>query len=78
MSEMNENVVNEETQENVKAEESKELVIEEDSLGKKILKGVVKGLALVATGVAGFFLGRASKGSDNDSDDAEAEGPKDE
>lgn len=79
MSEINENVVNEETQENVKTEESKEIVIEEDSLGKKILKGVGKVLVLVATGVTGFFLGRASKGSDDDdSENAETEGPKDE
>ena len=66
----------EETKVNGTAEAGQqEIVIQDESLGKKILKGVVKGLVIVATGVAGFFLGRASKGS-NDSDDSASEGPK--
>ena len=49
-----------------------QIVIQEESMGKKILKGVVKGLVVLASSVAGFFIGRATKGSDDSSE----EGPK--
>ena len=45
-----------------------DIIVEtEDSLPKKILKWALGGLACAATGVVGFFLGRASvKDNDND------------
>lgn len=49
-----------------------ETIVEEDSKLKKVIKWTLKGLALVATGVAGFFIGRATRGdNDDDTDDAE-------
>ena len=76
MSEINEN-------NNVQTEEGTDntagtIVIEQPSTGKKILKWVLKGLALVATGLGGFLLGRNSAKDDDSSDDssAEAENPK--
>ncbi len=74
MSEVNDNV-NEEVQ-NEQANTGEEIVIAEGK-GKKILKWILGGLALVATAIGGVLLGKGL--SDKDEDEAaEAEGPKDE
>lgn len=48
-----------------------------DGLGKKIIKIGLKVLVCLATGVAGFFIGRATNGDDDDdnteSNDAETD-----
>lgn len=64
---MSEKVVKTEVNEAEAVEEAvnEEVVINEEGLGKKILKWGLRGLALVATGVAGFLLGRAT-GNDDD------------
>lgn len=67
----NNNVETVETVDNNKVKMSDIIVEQEDSMPKKIIKWVLGGLACVATGVAGFFIGRASKGDDdNDSDNS--------
>lgn len=65
----NNNVETVETVDN-KVKMSDIIVEQEDSMPKKIIKWVLGGLACVATGVAGFFIGRASKG-DDDNDDSD-------
>lgn len=74
MSEINENNVQTEgTVDNTAGQ----IVIEEPGKGKKILKGLLQGLAVIATAIGGFLLGRSSAKDDDSSDDsAETEGPK--
>ena len=54
-----------------------EIVIQEGGKVRKALKWVLGGVAFLATGVAGFLLGRGTKGDDGDdnADPAEAESP---
>lgn len=76
MSEVNENV-QAETQETIQAEKPQEMIeIKEPGKVKKALKWVIGGIALIATGITGFLLGKNS--SDDDNDSAEAEAPQDE
>ena len=37
-----------------------------EGTAKKVVKTIIKGLVIVATGVVGFFLGRASKDGDSE------------
>lgn len=45
-------------------------VVAEDGKAKKILKWVVRGVALVITAAVGFVLGRTTSGSDEDSEES--------
>ena len=75
MSEINENV-QEETKTETQVDAN--VVIEaKPGKGRKILKWIVEGLVVIATGITGFVLGKNS-GKDDDEDSAETEGPKDE
>lgn len=49
-----------------------EMVVESDGTVKKIIKKTLKVLAFVATGIAGFVLGRATSGGDSDDDNNES------
>ena len=65
------NKVNEGTEtgtEEIKATEIP--VVAEDGKAKKILKWVVRGVALVATGIVGFVLGRTTSGGEEDSEES--------
>lgn len=42
----------------------------DDGKVKKILKWVLSGVALIATGITGFILGRNSSGGDDDSEES--------
>lgn len=49
-----------------------EMVVGSEGIVKKIVKKGLKVLAFVATGVAGFVLGRVTSGGDSDDDDNES------
>ena len=53
------------------------IVEQEDSTFKKVLKWTLGALACVATGVAGFFLGRATSKDDDDESGKSAENDDD-
>lgn len=46
-------------------------VVEPESKGQKIVKWVLRGLAIVASGIGGFILGRATGKDDDDSEGTE-------
>lgn len=52
-----------------KMEETTETVVQEESKVRKIITYGLKGLALIATGVVGFILGRTTAGSNSEDDD---------
>ena len=56
--------------ENNKAET---IISTEDSKVKKVITYALKGLALVATGVVGFFIGRGIGGKDEDTQEEKTE-----
>ena len=64
------NKVNEETETGTEEIKATELPVANDGKAKKILKWVVRGVALVVTGVVGFVLGRTTSGSDEDSEES--------
>lgn len=70
-------VVEEGTQEKKLEVKHTDMVVAEDGKGKKALKWVFRGLAVVASGLVGFFIGRATNSSDDeeseDSNEAEQE-----
>lgn len=45
-----------------------EVVVEDNSKVRKIVKTVLSGVALVATGIVGFFIGRGTAGKDDEED----------
>lgn len=70
------NKVNEGTEtgtEEIKATEIP--AVAEDSKAKKILKWVVRGAALVVTGIVGFVLGRTTSGDEDSEESANDEEP---
>lgn len=73
MSNKNTDTKIEELKEEPKTNESKELVIQEDSKIRKIVTIALTGLAAVATGIAGFILGRRSGNDDGDEESAQEE-----
>ena len=58
-----------------KEEPKTEIVVQEDSKLRKVVTYCLKGLAFIATGVVGFFIGRgtAKGSSDDDENDEENE-----
>ena len=46
-----------------------ETVVQEESKVRKIITYGLKGLALIATGVVGFILGRTTAGNNSEDDD---------
>lgn len=56
----------EELKEELENDKTETIVNAEDSKVKKVITYCLKGLALVATGVVGFFIGRGIGGKDED------------
>ena len=71
----NENLNNAQGTEN-EQQGTPEIVVEEPGKVRKILKWVLGGVALVATAVGGFLLGKGSGDKEDEADSADAEGPK--
>ena len=61
----------EELKEELKSDKT-ETIVNEDSKVRKIVTWCLKGVALVATGVVGFFIGQ-HVGGDKDEDNAQEE-----
>ena len=61
----------EEIKEELKDLNETELVVKAETKGKKILGWCLKGLALIATGVAGFFIGRTTVGGEDEAQEEE-------
>lgn len=55
-----------ELKEELKNDKTEEIICEEGGKVKKVITYCLKGLALVATGVVGFFIGRGISGKDED------------
>ena len=55
-----------ELKEELKNDKTEEIISEEGGKVKKVIIYCLKGLALVATGVVGFFIGRGISGKDED------------
>lgn len=56
----------EELKEELENNKTETIVSAEDSKVKKVITYALKGLALVATGIVGFFIGRGIGGKDED------------
>lgn len=56
---------------NEKEDQPTEIIVADESWAHKALKWGLRGLACIATGVAGFFIGRATAGKDDDDDDSD-------
>lgn len=61
----------EELKDELKESKTEAIITTEDSKVKKVITYALKGLALVATGVVGFFIGRGIGGKDEDEDTQE-------